>query len=145
VLRYYLASTWCSVGEQCRSQTRDEVLVITSDRQLQVCQHAAVRILSLEVDDDELVRGANRLLAEVSAGRRWTWAPEGLAASLAVFTLLLGLTMVVAGGVMSSAGLVLAGVLLGGILLFLIVLRFRQQNWRQHAEDMAPLIAKPGL
>lgn len=145
VLRYYLASTWCSVGEQCRSQTRDEVLVITSDRQLRICERAASRILSLDVDDDELVRGAHRLLAEVAAGRRWSWAPEGIAASLSVFTVLLGLTMVLAGGVMQSVGLVVCGVILGGLLLFLIVLRFRRQNWRQRAEDMAPRIAKHGV
>jgi tetratricopeptide (TPR) repeat protein len=145
VLRYYLASTWCSVGEQCRSQTRDEVLVITSDRQLRICERAASRILDLDVDDEELVRGAHRLLAEVAAGRRWSWAPEGVAASLSVFTVLLGLTMVLAGGVLQSVGLVVCGVVLGGLLLTLIVLRFRRQNWRLHAEDLAPRIAKHGV
>lgn len=145
VLRYYLASTWCSVAEQCRSQTRDEVLVITSEHQLQVCEHAARRILSLDVDDDELVRGANRLLTEVAAARRWSWAPEGIAFSLTMLTVALGLTMVVAGGAMDSVGLVIAGVLIGGALLFLIVLRFRRQAWQQRAETIAPLIAKPGV
>jgi hypothetical protein len=54
VIRYYLASTWCSVAEQCRSQTTDEVLVITSEHQLRLCERAARRILDLGVDDEEL-------------------------------------------------------------------------------------------
>jgi tetratricopeptide (TPR) repeat protein len=145
VLRYYLASTWCSVAEQCRSQTADEVLVITSEHQLRICDRAARRILSLGVDDDELVRGARRLAAEVAASRRWSWAPEGIAVSLAVLVMSLGLTMVVAGGALNSVGLVVSGVLLGGAMLFLIVLRFRRQAWEQRAESMAPSIAKPGV
>jgi tetratricopeptide (TPR) repeat protein len=145
VVRYYLASTWCSVAEQCRSQTTDEVLVITSEHQLRICERAARRILSLGVDDEELVRGATRLLAEVTAGRRWSWAPEGIAVSLAVLVMSLGLTMVVAGGALDSVGLVVSGVVLGGAMLFLIVLRFRRQAWQQRAETMAPSIVKPGV
>lgn len=144
VLRYYLASTWCSVGEQCRSQTRDEVLVITSERQLRVCERAARRILELGVADEELVRGARRLLAEVMAGRRWSWVPEGIAVSMAVLVISLGMTMVVAGGALASPGLVVAGVLLGSVLLYLIVLRFRRQAWQLRAESLAPSITKPG-
>jgi tetratricopeptide (TPR) repeat protein len=145
VLRYYLASTWCSVAEQCRSQTRDEVLVITSDHQLRICDRAARRILELEVDDEELVRGAVRLLAEVAAARRWSWAPEGIAVSMAVLVMSLGLTMVVAGGALDSLGLVVAGVLLGAALLYLIVVRFRRRAWQQQAEAIAPSIVKPGV
>lgn len=145
VLRYYLASTWCSVSEQCRSQTRDDVLVITSEHQLRVCEIAARRILELDVDDEELVRGADRLLAEVAAGRRWSWAPEGVTVSLAVLSVSVGLLIVVAGGTMHSVALVVAGVLVGGLLLFLVVLRFRRQAWHRQAERVAPLIAKPGV
>ena len=145
VLRYYLASAWCSVAEQCRSQTVDEVLVITSEHQLRICERAAKRIVELDVDDEELNRGATRLLAEVVAGRRWSWAPEGVAVSLAVLAMSLGLTMVVAGGALDSAGLVVAGVLVGAALLYLIVLRFRRQAWQQRAETLGPTIAKPGV
>ena len=145
VLRYYLASTWCSAAEQCRSQTRDEVLVITSEHQLRICERAARRILELDTHDDELIRGANRLLAEVALGRRWSWAPEGIAVSLAVLVMSLGLTMVVAGGALDSVGLVVSGILVGGALLYLIVLRFRRQAWHLRAEAMAPSIAKPGV
>lgn len=145
VLRYYLASAWTSVAEQCRSQTADEVLVITSEHQLRICERAARRIVELDVDDEELNRGATRLLAEVVAGRRWSWAPEGVAVSLAVLVMSLGLTMVVAGGALDSAGLVVAGVLVGSALLYLIVLRFRRQAWQQRAESLGPSIAKPGL
>jgi tetratricopeptide (TPR) repeat protein len=145
VVRYYLASTWCSVAEQCRSQTADDELVITSEHQLRICERAARRILALGIEDEELVRGARRLLAEVVASRRWSWAPEGIAASLAVLVMSLGLTMVVAGGALNSVGLVVAGVLLPGGLLYLIVLRFRRQAWQQRAESMAPSIAKPGV
>jgi tetratricopeptide (TPR) repeat protein len=145
VLRYYLASAWTSVAEQCRSQTVDEVLVITSEHQLRICERAARRIVELDVDDEELNRGATRLLAEVVAGRRWSWAPEGVAVSLAVLVMSLGLTMVVAGGALDSAGLVIAGVLVGSALLYLIVLRFRRQAWQQRAETLGPSIAKPGV
>lgn len=145
VLRYYLASTWCSVAEQCRSQTSDEVLVITSEHQLRICEQAAHRILALEVDDEELNRGANRLLAEVVASRRWSWAPEGIAVSLGVLVMSLGLTMIVAGDALDSIGLIVAGVVLGAVLLYLIVLRFRRQAWQQRAEAIAPSIAKPGV
>ncbi len=145
VLRYYLASTWCSVAEQCRSQTADEVLVITSEHQLRICDRAARRILDLDVEDEELIRGANRLLAEVVASRRWSWAPEGVAVSLAVLVMSLGLTMVVAGGALDSVGLVVAGIVLGSVLLYLIVLRFRRQAWVQRAEALAESIAKPGV
>jgi tetratricopeptide (TPR) repeat protein len=145
VLRYYLASTWTSVAEQCRSQTTDEVLVITSQHQLRLCERAARRILELNVADDELVRGANRLLVEVEAARRWKWAPEGIAVILAILAMSLGLTMVVAGGALDSVGLVVAGIVLGSVLLYLIVLRFRRQAWRQRAEALAGSIAKPGV
>lgn len=145
VRRYYLASAWCSVAEQCRSQTVDEVLVITSEHQLRICERAARRIVELDVDDEELNRGATRLLAEVVAGRRWSWAPEGVAVSLAVLAMSLGLTMVVAGGALDSVGLVVAGVLVGAALLYLIVLRFRRQAWQQRAETLGPTIAKPGV
>jgi hypothetical protein len=145
VLRYYLASTWCSVAEQCRSRTLDDVLVITSEHQLRVCEVAARRILALNVDDEELVRGADRLLAEVAAGRRWSWAPEGITVSLALLSVSLGLMMVVAGGTLHNVGLVIAGIVLGGALLSLVVLRFRRQAWQRRAESVARLIAKPGV
>jgi tetratricopeptide (TPR) repeat protein len=145
VVRYYLASTWCSVAEQCRSQTTDEVLVITSEHQLRICERAAHRILELDVDDKELSRGASRLLAEVDASRKWSWAPEGIAVSLAVLVMSLGLTMVVAGDALENIGLIVAGVVLGAVLLYLIVLRFRRQAWQQRAEALAPSIAKPGV
>jgi tetratricopeptide (TPR) repeat protein len=145
VLRYYLASAWTSVAEQSRSQTIDEVLVITSEHQLRICERAARRILDLDVDDEELNRGAVRLLAEVAAGRKWSWAPEGVAVSLAVLVMSLGLTMVVAGGALDSVGLVVSGVLVGAALLYLIVLRFRRQAWQSRAETLGPTIAKPGI
>lgn len=144
VLRYYLASTWCSVAEQCRSQTSDDVLVITSEQQLRICDRAARRILVLDVDDEELARGARRLAMEVVAGRRWSWAPEGIAVSMAVLVMSLGLTMVVAGGALNSVGLVVSGVLLGGALLYLIVVRFRRPAWQHRAESLSGHIAKPG-
>lgn len=145
VLRYYLASTWCSVAEQCRSRTRDDVLVITSEHQLRLCERAARRILDLEVDDHELDRGAHRLLTEVSAARRFSWSPEGIAVSMAVLVMSLGLTMVVAGDALDSLGLAVAGILLGGLMLYLIVLRFRRPAWQRRAESLARLITKPGV
>jgi tetratricopeptide (TPR) repeat protein len=144
-LRYYLASAWYSVAEQCRSRTDDDTLVITSEQQLLICEQAAERILSLRVRDEELDRGAEHLLKEVALGRRWTWAPEGIAVSLAILTVALGLITVVAGGLMSNPLLVVLGIVVGAGLLFLIVFRFRRQTWRRRADEMAQHITKPGV
>ncbi|SDC51024.1 tetratricopeptide repeat protein [Actinokineospora iranica] len=134
VLRYYLASTWCSVADQARHRAGDETLVFTSEGQLALCEHAARRILELDVDDRELRRGAERLLAEVRSGRRWHWRPEGIAVSLAVLAVSFGLTLVAIGGVTGSVPLVIAGIVVGSALLYLIVVRFRRQSWRARAE-----------
>jgi Flp pilus assembly protein TadB len=81
----------------------------------------------------------------VALGRRWTWAPEGIAVSLAVLTVALGLITVVAGGLMGNPLLVVVGVLAGALLLFLIVWRFRRQTWRRRADEMAPDITRLGV
>jgi hypothetical protein len=145
VLRYYLASAWYSVAEQSRSRTADDTLVITSEQQLLICEQAAERILALKVGDEELDRGAEQLLHEVELGRRWTWAPEGIAVSLAVLTVALGLITVVAGGLMGNPLLVVLGVVAGALLLFLIVWRFRRQTWRRRADEMSPQITRVGV
>lgn len=144
-LRYYLASAWYSAAEQCRSRTADEVLVITSETQLHLCAEAGHRILSLQTGDDELERGAIQLLTEVDLGCRWTWSPEGIAVSLAVLTVALGLITVVAGGLLNNIVLVFVGVLAGSALLYAIVRRFRRQTWRRLADEMAPLIVRHGV
>lgn len=137
VLRYYLASTWCSVAEQARARTGDDVLVFTSADQVAVCERAARRIIDLDVADPELRRGAQRLMAEVASARRWRWEPEGIAVSLAVLAASLGFLLVAMGGLAGNVGLVVLGVLLGGVLLGVIVLRFRRQSWRVLADRRA--------
>ncbi|MGW5051932.1 tetratricopeptide repeat protein [Actinokineospora sp. NPDC004072] len=137
VLRYYLASTWCSVADQARTRTGDDVLVFTSGEQVRLCERAANRIIDLDVDDPELRRGALRLRAEVAAARRWRWEPEGIAVSLAVLAASLGLLLVAMGGLAGNVAVVVAGVLVGAVLLALIVLRFRRQNWRVVADRQA--------
>lgn len=144
-LRYYLASAWYSAAEQCRSRTADEVLVITSEAQLRVCHEAGRRILDLQTGDKELERGACQLLTEVDLGRRWTWSPEGIAVSLAVLTVALGLITVVTGGLLDNITLVFIGVLAGTALLYVIVRRFRRQTWRRRAEEMSQQIVKHGV
>ncbi|HVK19823.1 MAG TPA: tetratricopeptide repeat protein [Actinokineospora sp.] len=144
VLRYYLASTWCSVSEQVRSRTADEALVITSETQLQICESAARRIIELDVADLELRRGAELLLDEVAVGRRWQWRPEGIAVSLAVLAVSLGLILVAVGGLAGNVALVVMGVLLGSGLLYLIVVKFRRQNWRTRADELADHITRQG-
>jgi tetratricopeptide (TPR) repeat protein len=144
-LRYYLASAWYSAAEQCRARTAEDVLIITSEEQLRVCEDAGRRILDLKTGDEELERGAEHLLAEAAAGRRWTWSPEGIAVSLAVLTVALGLITVVAGGLLNNVVLVVVGVLVGSALLYGIVYRFRKQNWRRRADDMAQHIVKQGV
>jgi tetratricopeptide (TPR) repeat protein len=145
VLRHHLASAWYSAAEQCRSRTADDVLVITSATQLRICEDAGRRILALATGVDELEHGAKHLLAEVAAGRRWTWSPEGIAVSLAVLTVALGLITVVAGGLLDNIVLVFVGVGVGSALLYGIVYRFRKQTWRRRAEEMAPQIVKSGV
>lgn len=144
-LRYYLASAWYSVAEQSRSRTADDTLVITSEQQLLICEQAAERIMALKVGDTELDRGAEFLLGEVDLARRWTWAPEGIAVSLAVLTVAFGLITVVAGGLIGNPLLVVTGVVAGAALLFTIVWRFRRQTWRRRAEEMAPHITRFGV
>jgi tetratricopeptide (TPR) repeat protein len=144
-LRYSLASAWYSAAEQCRSRTADDVLVITSEEQLRICEDAGRRILALATGDDELERGAEHLLAEVAAGKRWTWSPEGIAVSLAVLTVALGLITVVAGGLLDNVVLVFAGAVIGSALLYALVYRFRRQTWRRRADEMGPHIVKPGI
>jgi hypothetical protein len=145
VLRYYLASAWFSVAEQSRSRTDDDTLVITSEQQLLICEQAAERILGLEVADEELDRGAEQLRGEVELGRRWTWAPEGIAVSLAVLTVALGLITVVAGGLIGNPLLVILGVVGGAVVLFAIVSRFRRQTWRRRADQMSGRITRYGV
>jgi tetratricopeptide (TPR) repeat protein len=144
-LRHYLASAWYSAAEQCRSRTRDDILVITSEHQLRICEDAARRILTLRTGDDELERGAKQLLTEVNMGKRWTWSPEGIAVSLAVLTVALGMITVVAGGLLDNVVLVFVGVVAGAALLYAIVHRFRRQTWRRRADEMAQHIAKHGV
>jgi hypothetical protein len=121
------------------------VLVITSEEQLRICEDAGRRILAMETGDIELERGAEQMLAEVAAGRRWTWSPEGIAVSLAVLTVALGLITVVAGGLLDNIVLVFVGVIAGSALLYGIVYRFRRQTWRRRAAEMAPHIVKQGV
>jgi anti-sigma factor RsiW len=130
VLRYYLASTWSSVADQARGRTGDGVLVFTSADQLATCERAARRVLAFDAGDDELRRGAVRLMDEVAAARRWRWEPEGIAVSLAVLAAATGLLLVAVGGLVGSVALVVLGVAGGGTLLAVITLRFRRQNWR---------------
>jgi tetratricopeptide (TPR) repeat protein len=145
VLRFYLASAWYSAAEQCRSRTSEDMLVITSEQQLRICEDAARRILTLRTGDDELERGAEHLLTEVNMGRRWTWSPEGIAVSLAVLTVALGLITVVAGGLLDNVVLVFVGIVAGAALLYAIVHRFRRQTWRRRADEMAHHIIKYGV
>ncbi|OLR91244.1 tetratricopeptide repeat protein [Actinokineospora bangkokensis] len=136
VLRYYLASTWCSVADQARAAAPGERAeagatgAFTTAEQVATCERAARRILDLDVDDEELRRTAERLLAEVDTARRYRWQPEGIAVSLAVLAASLGLTLVAIGGVSGSVALVVAGIVTGSALLYLIVVRFRRPGWR---------------
>ena len=145
VTRYYLATTLHAVAEQCRSVTREDVLVITTPHQLAICEDAAIRILDLDTDDEELNRGAERLLAEVNAGRRWRWRQPVVAEGLAVSIVVFGVAGVVTGGLGGSVALVVASIVLGAVLLFLVVLRYRRQVWQIRADELALLIEKHGV
>jgi tetratricopeptide (TPR) repeat protein len=145
VARYYLASTLFSVTEQIRSRTEDDRLVMTTERQLGICTHAANRILALEVADPELTRGAELLKAEISALRRWTWHRPVMAEALAIVIVVFGVAGAIAGGMSGSVPVVVLSVLLGGGLLFAVVQQFRRQVWHLQAELVEDSIAKAGV
>lgn len=128
-----------------RSVTRDQTLEITSARQLRICEYAARRILSLEIDDEELNSSAMAMLNEIRAGRRWIWVNRASAITLSVLAMAVGIVAAVIGGLAENIALAAVGAVISSMMLGAIVLRFRRENWRIRADRVAPMIWKPGV
>jgi len=144
VSRYYLAAALLAAADQVRGRTRDEVPVFTHARQLDLCAGLATRALALRVDAAEVNTQARRLLDEVAAGRRWTWDSPSIPV-YAVLSVLGGLGVVVAGGLLGSVALVIAGVAFGPGMICWLVITYRREAWRRTAERLAPLIWRRGV
>ncbi|WP_020419457.1 hypothetical protein [Amycolatopsis sp. ATCC 39116] len=142
-LRLRLAHALEALTVSARSVTREGLPVVTSARQRELCAWAARRILELKVPDARLTTGAQALLAELDAGRRWVWHGQGQVAIAAV--VVLGLVAVVLGGLAGVVAVVVAGAVLSSVLLSVLVLRFRRERWRVEAERLAPVIWRPGI
>ncbi|UQS27281.1 hypothetical protein L1857_33020 [Amycolatopsis thermalba] len=142
-LRLRLALALEALTVSARSVTREGMPVVTSARQRDLCAWAARRILELNVPDARLTTGAQGLLAELEAGRRWVWLGQGQFAVAAVVAL--GLAAVVLGGLTGVIAVVVAGAVVSSALLAVLVLRFRRERWRVEAERLAPVIWRPGI
>ncbi|GAA1993930.1 hypothetical protein [Amycolatopsis minnesotensis] len=142
-IRLRLANALVALAWDVRSLTREQRPVITSANQLRVCEHAATRILQLQVDDDQLNAAARELLAEVSAGRGWTWAHQARAAGLGLLAVLGGLLVAVLAALGESIPLVVAAAVVSSVALGVVVLAHRRERWRVEAERVAPLIWVP--
>lgn len=144
-LRQRLALALEAATVAARSQTRDQRLVMTSARQLDVCERAARRILELGVDDPRLIGGAQALLAEIEVAHRWVWQQQGRAFAYLVTTSILGLTVSVVAGLSGNIALLVAGALVSSVVSAAVVLRHRRQWWRIVAEQMRLVIWRPGI
>jgi hypothetical protein len=143
--RYRLALALETLTVAARSVTRDQTLVITSERQRELCQQVAGRILQLQVGEPRLTAAAQALLAEIETGRRWVWHQQGQAVALMVVVLVLGLGGAVAGGLTRSIPVVAAAAVVSSLLLAVVVIRYRRERWRIRAEEVRPLIWRPGI
>lgn len=144
-LRHRLALAFEASTVAARSLTRDQRLVLTSRRQVEFCEHAARRILDLQVGDQRLVAGARALLAEVGAARRWVWQSRGEAIGWLVAGSIVGLSAAIAGGLAGSIALVVGGAVVSGAGAAAVVLRYRREQWSIWAEQARLVIWRPGV
>lgn len=127
------------------SVTRNNQLEITSTRQLLVLEKAAWRILSMRVDDPSVNDSARQMLARVASARRWTWVDLPVVTLLAGLAVVIGIGSAVFAGTGGNIVLAVVGCLVSSGLLSVVVLRYRRQNWRVRAEQIAPMIWRPGI
>ncbi|QWF81930.1 hypothetical protein [Amycolatopsis sp. CA-230715] len=142
-VRVRLANALEALAWDVRSLTREQRPVITSAHQLRVCEHVANRILQLQVDDERLNAAARELLAEVSAGRGWTWAHQARALGLGLLVVVGGLLGVVFAGLGESVLFVVVAAVVSSGALAVVVLAHRRERWRVEAERVAPLVWVP--
>lgn len=127
------------------SVTRNNEVEITSDRQVRIVADAARNILSMRLDDRALDAAAEELLERATVAGRWTWVNQPAAAGLGFVALLLGVGAAVLGATGDNIVLTVLGGLVGSALLGVVVLRYRRENWRIRAEQIAPMIYRPGV
>jgi hypothetical protein len=144
-IRHRLALALEAWSVVVRSLTREQALVITSVRQQELCRRIADRILALQTGDPRLTAGAQHLLTEVETGRRWVWHRQPQAALFGVLALVVGLGGAVGGGLAGSIPLIVAAAVVSSLVLVAVVLRYRRVSWRIRAEEVAPLIWRPGI
>ncbi|WP_020670285.1 hypothetical protein [Amycolatopsis nigrescens] len=143
-LRRRLAQALYERAVNSLSLTRYQTRVMTTARQLRVCEEAANRIVALDTDP-ELTRSAGELLAEVAAGRRWTWQRQPLATALAAGSAIAGMAAVVFAALAGNLVFVVLSALLSSALLAVVIVRFRREQWRIAAERAMPAIWRHGI
>jgi hypothetical protein len=127
------------------SVTRDNELEITSVRQLIILEDAARRIMSMRLDDRKVNDTAAWMLERVAIARRWTWVNPLAAVLLGIVAAIVGLGAAVLGWADDNIVLAVLGAIVGSALLAGVVLKYRRENWRIRAEQIAPMIIRPGL
>jgi hypothetical protein len=127
------------------SVTRDNEAEITSVRQLHILEDAGRRILSMHLDDQSVNDAARTMLDRATAARQWTWVDLPAATTLTAVALLMGIGAAVAGGAGGNIVLAIIGGIASSALLGIVVLRYRRENWRIRAEQIAPMIWQHGV
>lgn len=127
------------------SVTRDGNVEITSARQVNVLEDAGRRILAMRLDDPSINAAAASMLDRAAAARHWTWVNQPTAVALAVVAVLAGVGTAVLGGTSGNIAVAAVGAIVGGALLGVAVLRYRREIWRIRAEQIAPMISRPGI
>jgi hypothetical protein len=123
------------------SVTRDNAVEITSSRQLKIIEEASWRILAMRLPDEQINDAARALRERATAAARWTWVDVPAAVALTVLALLVGIGTAASGGIVLA---VIGGLASSGLLIF-VILRYRRENWRIRAEQIAPMILRPGV
>lgn len=123
------------------SVTRDNAVEITSSRQLKIIEEASWRILAMRLPDEQINDAARALRERATAAARWTWVDVPAAVALTVLAMLVGIGTAASGGIVLA---VIGGLTSSGLLIF-VILRYRRENWRIRAEQIAPMILHPGV
>lgn len=127
------------------SLTRNNEAEITSTRQLSVLENAARQILSMRTGDPAVDDWARSTLARVASARQWTWVDLPVVTVLTSLALIIGVGSAGIAGTGGNVVLAAVGFVVSSVLLSVVVLRYRRQNWRVRAEEIAPMIWQHGV
>lgn len=95
----------------------------------------------MRLPDEQINNAARALRDRATFAARWTWVNTHAAVGLAVLAVLVGISTAVSGGIILA---VIGGVASSGLLTF-VILKYRRENWRIRAEQIAPMILRPGV